>query len=212
MIRLIYDFENFKALQTFFIDFQSLCVFVREQHEVESYYSIEQTHLEVPDGEFKSSSSDLENQHFSKYVNNFLFHQDLFFSEWYQGFELIGQSNFLKRSSEGWLDTHDSEEITKLIIIGQDTSDGFIADISEQNCPVFLYSEINGFEPQKLADSIYDFVFLLLIREYQALSNSLGEFSYVIFKSDFGKKYDLSKLDYYFWLHKLVPKYEKDWL
>ena len=196
----------------FFIDFQRLCIFVSEEHEDKSYYSIEQIPLEVPDAKSYALNTALKNSHLLKYVNDFLPASDLLFTPWYQSFELIGQNNLFKTSSEGWSDIRDSEKIKNLIVIAQDTSDGFITDISEQNCPVFLYDEVTNFQPQGLANSMYDFIFLLLLREYGSLIESLGESSEVIFESDFAQKYDLSKLDYVIWLRQLAPEYQKNWL
>ena len=47
----------------FFIDFQRLCIFVSEEHEDKSYYSIEQIPLEVPDAKSYALNTALKNSH-----------------------------------------------------------------------------------------------------------------------------------------------------
>jgi hypothetical protein len=205
---LDYDLGNFKVMYLFAIHFQELCNLISREYNDESHYYNNENNLSK---ENSKEVLETKNQYLSDYINDFLPNEDFAFTPWYQNFCLIGKNQLFSVSPEGWIGSESWSPEQKYVLIGQDTSDGFIGDYSDEKCPIFLYSEVNDFQPERLADSLYDFVFLLQLREYDALLESLGGSSEILQMSEFAQNYDLSRLDYHSWLRQLAPNYMKNW-
>ncbi len=125
---------------------------------------------ELPAGGGDAAVTELENrlgtatpEEFQFYIRNV---SSFHFLAFYQGFELFSYEELGFEKSEEWGDFPEAEDIISVpLVIGQDTSIAFVTDLDDMACPVYCIDEVNDWNPELMASSLADFLYLLSYRE-----------------------------------------------